>query len=307
MTAPGPVSGMPVWYGFLTPVLEVLADGATWSKRDLHIAVFDHIGLTPEQLEETLPSGKSRADNRIGWALSGLNRAELVRRPVRATFVITDAGRQMLAAHPNGINEKILKSVPAYKAYVPAASASVTEDAPQEIDSDAEPLEQIEAGVARVHKSVAIDLLKRLRDQHPEFLEHAVLKLLVAMGYGGAEQRATRIGGTNDGGVDGVIDQDPLGLERIYVQAKRYAADNTVGREAIQAFVGALHGVGAARGVFITTSQFSQGARDYVNNISARVILIDGQRLTSLMIKYHIGVQVRDTFTVVEVDEDYFE
>lgn len=297
---------MPVWYGFLTPVLEILSDGGVWRKRDLHDAVSKHVGLTQDQREEVLSSGQRRVDNRIGWALSGLNRAELVSKPARATFTITDAGRAILAAHPGGVDEKILKSIPAYQNYVPTRTATVAVIAEVE-ETTTDPFEQIESGVARLHSDVAADLLKRLREQHPDFLEQSVLDVLVAMGYGGTEQRATRIGGTGDGGVDGVIDQDPLGLDRIYVQAKRYAHDNTVGRPEIQAFVGALHGVGAARGIFITTSHFSQGAREYAGSIGTRVILIDGARLASLMIKYGIGVQKREVFTVVEVDEDYFE
>lgn len=156
-------------------------------------------------------------------------------------------------------------------------------------------------------REVAADLLKRLREQDPSFLEQSVLDVLVAMGYGGTEQRATVLGGSGDGGVDGVIDQDPLGLERVYVQAKRYGKDNSVQRPDIQGFVGALHGVGANRGVFITTSRFSSGATEYAKGINTRVVLIDGQRLTELMIKYGVGVQQRQVFTVVEVDEDYFE
>nr|WP_072753405.1 restriction endonuclease [Rhodococcus maanshanensis] len=302
---------MPVWSGFLTPVLEVLSDGSTWRKRELRAAVADHVGLTAAQRAEVLSSGKSRADNRIGWALSGLSRAALVGKPERATFVITDSGRALLGAHPNGITEKVLKALPKYQDYVPAnrsrSDGATAQPADDNGAGEGEPLEQIEAGVTQLHTEVAADLLKRLREQHPDFLEQSVLDVLVAMGYGGTKGKATRIGGSGDGGVDGVIDQDPLGLDRIYVQAKRYAADNTVGRPEIQAFVGALHGVGAARGVFITTSAFTSGAREYAQNIGTRIILIDGQRLAQLMIRYGVAVQTRQTFTVVEVDEDYFE
>jgi len=146
-----------------------------------------------------------------------------------------------------------------------------------------------------------------LRDQDPAFLEQAVLDVLVKMGYGGTDGQARRIGGTGDGGVDGVIDQDKLGLQRIYVQAKRYAADNTVGREAIQAFVGALHGRNVSHGIFITTSRFTPGAAEYARTIGTRVVLIDGVRLAELMITYGVGVQARNVYTVVEIDEDYFE
>lgn len=304
------VSAMPVWSGFITPVLEVLTDGKIWRKRDLHTAVEDHLGLTAEQRAEVLPSGQERADNRIGWALSGLYRAKLVDKPARATFVITDAGRALLEAHPDGITEKTLKALPVYRDYTPLRSSSsnvASATSTVDTDEDVDPLEQIEHGVERLHAEVSTDLLARLRGQDPAFLEQSVLDVLVAMGYGGTEGRATRIGGSGDGGVDGVIDQDPLGLERIYVQAKRYAAENTVGRPEIQAFVGALHGVGAARGVFITTSAFTSGAREYAQNIATRIILIDGVRLAELMIRYGVAVQTRQTFTVVEVDEDYFE
>lgn len=308
MTAP--VSAMPVWSGFLTPVLEALTDGQIWRRRDLHTAVEDHVGLIAEQRAEVLPSGQGRAENRIGWALSGLYRAKLIDKPARATFVITDAGRALLAAHAAGITEKILKALPEYRDYTPTRTGSSNGDtvaATEAVDEVVDPLEQIERGVERLHAEVAADLLARLRGQDPAFLEQSVLDVLVAMGYGGTEGRATRIGGSGDGGVDGVIDQDPLGLERIYVQAKRYAADNIVGRPEIQAFVGALHGVGAARGVFITTSAFTSGAREYAQSIGTRIILIDGKRLAELMIRYGVAVQTRQTFTVVEVDEDYFD
>ncbi|MGH3852989.1 MAG: restriction endonuclease [Pseudonocardiaceae bacterium] len=159
----------------------------------------------------------------------------------------------------------------------------------------------------RVRADVAAQLLDRLRAANPEFLEQSVLDVLVAMGYGGVEQRARRIGGSGDGGVDGVIDQDPLGLARIYVQAKRYAADNVVNRPQIQGFVGALHGQQASQGIFITTSGFTRDAIDYARSVNASVVLIDGDRLASLMITHGVGVQSVQTYTVVEIDEDYFE
>lgn len=168
-------------------------------------------------------------------------------------------------------------------------------------------MEQIEGAVAELNAAVAAELLDRLRAADPTFFEDAVVKVLLAMGYGGAEQRGQRIGGSGDGGVDGVIDQDALGLEQIYVQAKRYAEGSNVGRETIQAFIGALAGVGASRGVFITSSNFTANAVSYAQGIPTRIILINGQRLASLMIKYRVGVQTRQTYDVVELDEDFFE
>jgi restriction system protein len=302
-------SSMPTWEGFMVPILQVLSDGQQRSTRDMFSAVVDHVGLPQDQREEILASGQTRSYNRIGWALSDLARAEAITRPRRGQYVLTDSGRSLLAANSDGLTEKHLRQIPAYQAYVPPVRTQPggAADLTQETDTELDPVEQIEQGVQRVHADVAAQLLKRLREQYPDFLEQSVLDVLVAMGYGGAEQRARRIGGTGDGGVDGVIDQDPLGLERIYVQAKRYAADNTVGRETIQAFVGALHGNNASRGVFITTSRFSPGAREYAAGINSRVILIDGERLAGLMIKYGIGIQTTHTYAVVELDEDYFE
>lgn len=162
-------------------------------------------------------------------------------------------------------------------------------------------------GIERIHASVAGDLLTRLHAGHPEFFEQAVLDLIMAMGYGGAEGTASRTHLSNDGGIDGIVDQDALGLSRIYVQAKRYALDASVGRPEIQAFVGALHGNQANQGVFITTGRFSRGARDYTGSVPTRVVLIDGARLAALMIRYGVGVQVKQTAHIVEVDEDFFE
>lgn len=301
-----PVSTMPIWSGLLTPILEVLADGEIWRRRELVVAVCDHIGLTDAQRAEVLPSGQQRASNRIGWALSALVRAELVTKPARAMFRIAQDGRAVLARYPEGLDERALKTIPAYATYVPVR-ADLIVDPVDEPSGASDPFEQIETGVERFHAEVGAELLQRMRSQDPAAFEQTVLDALVAMGYGGTERRAQRIGGSGDGGVDGVIDQDALGLDQIYVQAKRYGQGNNVGRDTVQAFVGALHGVGASRGVFITTSTFTQHAREYAKNVPIRVILIDGQRLAELMIRYGVGVQQRAVFTVVELDEDYFE
>lgn len=163
----------------------------------------------------------------------------------------------------------------------------------------------MEQGVARIHEEVASELLSRLVGQDPAFFEGAVVKLLLAMGYGGAGGRGVTTDLTNDGGIDGIIDQDVLGLSKVYVQAKRYSPGNSVGRPEVQGFVGALSGK-ADGGVFITTSHFSAGAIEWVRNVPARIILIDGHRLTGLMIEYGVGVQVQRTYRIVEVDEDFF-
>jgi restriction system protein len=240
--------------------------------------------------------------------MSFLTRAKAIDKPARGLFQITEAGRALLADNPNGITEATLKRIPAFQEYVPTRGMlSVGLNLAVDDDIDADPLELIEAGIAKFEADVAADILVRLRDNHPDFFEQSVVDLLIAMGYGGAESRVKRLGKTNDGGVDGVIDQDALGLTRVYVQAKRYAPGNSVGRPEVQGFVGALADKNASQGVFVTTSTFSVGALEYVEKIPNRIVLIDGSRLADLMIRYRVGVQVKSTYDVVEVDEDYFE
>jgi restriction system protein len=172
-------------------------------------------------------------------------------------------------------------------------------------ESELTPIEQVQSGIDRIRDEVAVDLLGRLREMDPALFEETVVDLLLAMGYGGTTGAGTVTQLSNDGGIDGVIDQDVLGLNRVYVQAKRYKTGNTIGRPDLQAFVGALSGK-ADSGVFITTSSFSEGARTYAAHVPTRIILIDGERLAGLMIRYGVGVQVRQSYKVVEIDEDFF-
>jgi restriction system protein len=293
----------------MLPFLQVASDGKVRTRREMYTDVAAHMRLPEQQRAETLKSGQRKADNRVGWALSFLVRAEALARPRRGSCVITDAGRALLAQYPCGLTEKELKAIPAFREYVPTQRATSRQSptSVETIDTALDPVEQVEQGVEWVNADVRAELLRRLRELDPAFLEQSVLDVLVAMGYGGTDGEARRIGGTGDEGGDGVIDQDKLGLQRIYVQAKRYAADNAVGREAIQAFVGALHGRNVSHGIFITTSRFSPGATEYARSIGTRVVLIDGARLSELMVTYGVGVQARETYSVVEVDEDYFE
>lgn len=307
---PQHISSLPQWHVFMKPLLEVLGDGNIWSKKDLEQATLDQAGIRSTSRTEMLPSGQYRALNRIGWATSYLVRAQALIKPARAVMQITDTGRNLIVQYPDGFGKSELEQIPAYQAYVPQrgklrGEASVETVLVPNVDED--PTELIEAGVQAFATEAAVDLIRRLREQHPDFFEQAVVDVLNKMGYGGTEQRGRRLGGSGDGGVDGVIDQDALGLSQIYVQAKRYGDANTVQRPEIQGFVGALAGKGASQGVFVTTSLFSKGAREYVEQIPNRVVLIDGPRLAELMIRYRVGVQIKRTYEVVEVDEDYFE
>lgn len=303
---------MPTWDGFMAPVLRALLDGETHHRRDLYEQVADAVGLTAEERDETLNSGQLRFKNRIGWATSYLNRAGAVERPSRGSYKIADVGRKLLVDHPDRITEKNLRTLAgapnAPHTYLALKAMGQDEVGMADgVGAELDPVEQIEDGIARLHASLAADLLTRLHGRNPAFFEQAVLDLLMAMGYGGADGKATRTQLSNDGGIDGIVDQDALGLSRIYVQAKRYALDTSVGRPEIQAFVGALHGNQAGHGVFITTARFSSGARNYAESVPTRVVLIDGKRMASLMIRFGVGVQVKQTLQVAEVDEDFFE
>jgi restriction system protein len=296
----------------MAPSLRVLTDGEIRRSRRVIEEAAAQLGLTDPQRAITIPSGGEQWLNRGNWALSYLTRAGATERTSRAHYRITDVGRQLLSDHPEGVTERHLRALSGnenapntFKAF-PAPGGEPSEPA-AEVETTLEPLEQVEAGIARIHADVAAQLLDRIHSQEPVFFEQAVLDLMMAMGYGGAEGTATPTQLSNDGGIDGIVDQDALGLSRIYLQAKRYAVEMSIGRPEIQAFVGALQGVQANQGVFITTAQFTRSARDYAEAVPSRVILIDGARLTSLMIRYGVGVQVRQTVRIVEVDEDFFE
>lgn len=302
----------PTWDQYMIPALHVLVDGQMRRTREIVDRAADLLQLSETDRAVLIPSGQEQWKNRGNWALSYLARAGAVERPSRGRYVITEVGRGLLEAHPNGMTEKDLRSVPGYDsprvAQKPTADAAPATPAPVvEERTELDPDEQIENGIARIHADVADQLLSRIQAQDPEFFEKAVLDLLMAMGYGGAEGSATRTQLSRDGGIDGIIDQDALGLSRIYVQAKRYASDNTVGRPAIQEFVGALAGNAASQGVFLTTSRFSVDAQRYADQVQARIVLVDGAKLSRLMIRYGVGVQVRRTVQIVDVDEDFFE
>lgn len=298
-------SEVPTWPELLQPVLEVLALGDTLHRKDVFDRAVETAQLSESARNERLNSGGLRYEQRMGWVLSHLSRADLVDRPSRGYYAINDAGRAWMVDHPNGMNYSTARTY--FDPFWPVKTVNEPEAVNPRDADEIDPIEKIDQGVEQLTAKVGEDLLNRLRGTHPDFFEEAVVQVLLQMGYGGAEARGRRIGGSGDGGVDGVVDQDPLGLDQIYVQAKRYAEGNSVGREAIQAFVGALHGKGATKGIFITTSTFTSGAKEYAAVVPSRPILIDGVRLVKLMIKYRVGIQVKQTYDVVAVDEDFFE
>jgi restriction system protein len=304
------MSDIPGWEAFILPTLSVMNDGVTRTRRDIHPLVAEKVGLTDGQRTRALASGQVVYANRIGWGLSLLTKVGALARPVKGSYAMTDAGRWLLARSPEGLSNRQVQDLgedeqSPLRPYVASVSKRTTPDESDSLTSALTPTELIQEGMKRIHEEVAGELLDRLLEREPEFFEEAVVKLLLAMGYGGTNGRGTVTSLRNDGGIDGVIDQDILGLSRVYVQAKRYSATNGVQRPDIQAFVGALSGKADA-GVFITTSRFSEGAVAYTHTIPTRVVLIDGERLANLMIQYGVGVQTTDSHHVVEVDEDLF-
>jgi restriction system protein len=294
------------------PVLVLHEDGDEHLVSETRESIAALFGLSPEDREERLPSGRvTTLQNRVGWAITYLFRSGLLERPKRAWYRITERGRQVLAENPERIDLAVLGQFDDFREFVgireeqgdaqevathPAGSAEGT------------PEEQMAAADEELRDALAAELLDRIEEGSWERFEQLVLDVLEKMGYGGLEGAVERIGGHgSDGGVDGVIRQDKLGLELIYIQAKAWKRDHAVSRPDVQGFVGALHGKGADKGVFMTTSRFTDEAQEYADAVPTRVILIDGRKLAELMIEYGVGVTLRQKFEIKTVDTDYFE
>lgn len=274
---------------------------------ELRTVIAAQVALTPDDLAATIPSGPSLFANRVHWAIAYMYQGGLVRRPKRGVVQITDRGREVLAKHPDRVDLGVLVQFEEFLEFRSRSRQAGKGDSGTTGSSEATPRETVAAAVEEANAAVAVEVLDRVRERGAAFLEHLVLDVLTAMGYGGARGSAEHTGRSGDKGLDGVIRQDPLGLDRIYVQAKCYAADRSVGRPEIQEFVGALHGAQADRGIFITTSRFTPDARDYADRVAARLVLIDGHRLAELMVNLNIGVQDRETYVIKRIDEDFFE
>lgn len=303
---------VPDFQSLIRPVLIAVGDGRVWTLAAVRDEVAATLGLSAEDRLERYGSGGRRYDGRVHWAVTYLAAAAAVTRVGRGRIQITERGRELTADGPERITIRYLLRYPEFADFYERATASRRRPAENEASESEEdmpgvdPLEQISQSVDEIAAAVASELLERIKTQDPDFLERIILDLMVAMGYGGSLGHAEHLGGSGDEGFDGVIHQDALGLERVYLQAKRFT-DRAVGRPDIQGFAGALQGAGATRGVFITTSKFSAEARDFANRLPARVVLIDGPELGRLLVQYRVGVQVKHTFDVVEVDDDSFD
>ena len=299
---------VPDFQSLMRPLLAVLEDGSEQRSEAIRTSLADRFQLTPADRQEMLPSGRVTVmANRVAWALSHLYQAGLIERPERGIYRIAARGRDVGEQNPSRVDLRVLAQFDEYRRFrartrTTPGSAEATPVSP--VDQRT-PREQLEAAYGELRSSLAEELLDSVLAQPPAFFETLVLDVLQAMGYGGSRVNSVEtLGRSGDEGVDGVIREDPLGLDLIYVQAKRWT--NVVGRPEIQRFVGALQGQHASKGVFITTSAFSAEAAQFAATVSPRTVLIDGGELADLMIQHDVGVTVSDVYRLGRVDLDYF-
>jgi len=296
---------VPDFQTIMLPLLKVLGDGQEHTLGEMIEILAQQFNLTQDERREILQSGnQARFDNRVGWARTYLKKARLVETTGRAKFRITQRGVEALKGKPNRIDAKFLKQYPEFREFQSLSRQHAGEDEDEKKVTQT-PEEVLEASYQKLRRDLAQDLLERVKKSPPRQFENLVVDLLLAMGYGGSRKDAGEaIGQSGDGGIDGIIKEDKLGLDVVYIQAKRW--ESTVGRPVVQAFAGSLEGQRARRGVLITTSQFSQDAKDYVTRIEKKIVLVDGELLAQLMIDHDIAVAEVARYTVKRMDLDYF-
>ena len=296
---------IPDYQSLMLPLLRLLGDGKEHRLRDVVSALEQQFGLTKEERKALLPSGQQPIfHNRVGWARTYLKNAGLLEAPRRGWMRITDRGLEVLKQKPERVDVNFLMQFEEFRTF--RSSRHRAPSASDAADIEGETPEELLANAYGIHKrSVLSELLELVKKASPEFFERLVVELLVKMGYGGSYQEAVQaIGRSGDEGVDGVIKEDRLGLDVIYLQAKRW--EGPVGRPELQKFAGALQGLRARKGVFITTSSFTRDAIDYADRLDIKIVLIDGQRLAELMFEYGVGVTTVSTYAVKKVDHDFF-
>jgi restriction system protein len=298
---------VPDYQTLLLPLLKLAGVGQADTLIKAEEILADQFSLSAEDRTARLPSGQQTVlRNRAGWASFYLKNAGLIEKPRRGVFRITDRGRQVLASNPVAMDLNYLLRFPEFKEFYQKGQSKSIDPVTTQEPSVRTPDEVLQGAYQTIRNDLATEILDRLLKGSPEFFENVVVELLVSMGYGGSRQDAgERIGRSGDGGIDGIIKEDRLGLDAIYIQAKRWQSN--VGRPEIQKFVGALQGQRARKGVFMTTSGFSPDALDYVSRIDAKVVLLDGSQIANLMIDHDVGVSSVTTFVIKKIDSDYFE
>lgn len=302
---------IPDFQTIMLPLLRHLEDGRERGNQDTLDHLARHFGLTEDELAQLLPSGRARLFvNRVAWAKTHLKASGLIDSPRRGFYKMTPRGREVLKTNPDRVDLRLLRTFPEYQEFRTSKREGTLEGATGGVETKDQdqltPEEHLEYGYQKVREDLAAEILSRVKGASPGFFERVVVELLVAMGYGGSRQDAgSTVGRSGDGGIDGVIKEDRLGLDVIYVQAKRW--DTTVGRPEIQKFAGALQGQRAKKGVFITTSDFSKDAEEYAARIDTRIVLINGSTLAKLMIDHGVGVTSVASYEVKRIDSDYFD
>jgi restriction system protein len=300
---------IPDYQSLMLPLLKRISDGSEHRFRDLIDLLASDFNLTADERKELLPSGQQAfLDNRVAWAKTYMKKAGLLDTPKRGVVVITPEGQNVLRQNPSSIDTKFLRRYPSFLEFQ-NASRNEEEDvsANSEELSSQTPEENLELAYLKIRKSLAQELITRVLDLSPSFFERLVVDLLVKMGYGGSIKDAGKaIGKSGDEGIDGTIKEDKLGLDIIYIQAKRWQPGNIIGRPELQKFVGALAGQGAKKGIFITTSAFTREALDYSPKNETKIVLIDGVQLAQLMIDHNIGVATQQVYEIKKLDNDYF-
>jgi restriction system protein len=301
---------IPDYQSLMLPLLKLVADKQEHKYRDLIENLATEFQVTEEERKELLASGNQAIfDNRVGWAKTYLKKAGLLDSPKRANFVITQIGLDTLKKNPDRVDAKYLRQFPAFLEFQNASRND--NDSEEEIviveTNEQTPEENLDKAYQRIRKSLASELLNRVVELSPTFFERLVVELLVKMGYGGSIKDAGKaIGKSGDEGIDGTIKEDKLGLDIIYIQAKRWRPANVVGRPELHKFVGALAGQGAKKGIFITTSNFTKEASEYTPKNETKIVLIDGEQLAQLMIDYNLGCTTQQIYELKKIDSDYF-
>jgi restriction system protein len=299
---------IPDFQSIMLPLMQLASDEKEHSSKESIEYLASHFDLTEVEKQKLLPSGRQRIfDNRVGWSRTFLKKAGLLEYTRRAHFKITNRGNDLLKQEPSTINVTLLKQFPEFLEFQGTNASETLTDISSNVDLTEQetPEEMLEYAYQKIHKTLAQEILEKVKHCSPTFFEQLVVELLVKMGYGGSIKEAGRaIGKTNDEGIDGIIKEDRLGLDAIYIQAKRW--NDTVGRPEIQRFVGALAGQGAKKGIFITTSKFSDQAKNYAPRNDAKIVLIDGEELAQYMIDFNLGVSIVSEYQIKKIDSDYF-
>lgn len=302
---------IPDYQTLMLPVLKISADGEIRIGQAVD-ELANQLDLTQDERTELLPSGKQTLfSNRVHWAKTYLNKAGLVEITRRGHFKITPRGLEALQSNPPQIDNQFLSQYKEFNQFREKTNSTEISKSGEIVSFDDQkqtPDEIMREAYRKIEASLAQDLLDRIRKAPPDFFERLIVTLLLSMGYGGTEAEAGKaLGQSGDNGVDGVIDQDALGLDRVYIQAKRYAEGNSVGAGAIRDFFGSLDRYKATKGLFVTTSTFSPSARETAKFLSKRIVLIDGVQLAKLMIRYNVGCRIEDTIHIRKVDEEFFD